>query len=424
MGEPWLRGKDETWVPSPQEQGVYNITVHDLMRPNEKMWDKEKVESLFTAHIAKSILNVPLFSIIEEDKLVWAGNTHGDYSVKSGYNLMLNFSGRFQSLACNGNWNCLWKIHAPPKAKHLLWRICRGCLPTRTRLQDRCVSCPLSCPLCDHNNEDDWHVVFGCEVSVQSRQTVGLQQFLLPWLQPSRDLCEIILDICASDDKYAAGQFATLVWVLWSNRNNSIWNDTKEQGIVLGHKARHIWEEWFSVQQVQLGQQASTQQSSVLQWQKPSERWYKCNIDAGFHRERNKTSGGWCLRDHTGMFVAAGTSWLEGVCSVIEGESIALLHALNELVQRGVSHAIFETDSKSLVDAIQHIHVGVSDFSLIVRRINNVLSLNPNFMVRFVKRQANIVAHTLARAAISWPRRCNLDSLPLCISSLLHNEII
>jgi hypothetical protein len=77
------------------------------MHPNEKMWDKEKVESLFTAHTAKSILNVPLLSMIEEDKLVWAGNTHGDYSVKSGYNLMLNFSGRFQSLAYNGNWNCL-----------------------------------------------------------------------------------------------------------------------------------------------------------------------------------------------------------------------------------------------------------------------------------------------------------------------------
>jgi ribonuclease HI len=124
------------------------------------------------------------------------------------------------------------------------------------------------------------------------------------------------------------------------------------------------------------------------------------------------------------MFVAAGTSWLEGNCSVIEGEAIALLHSMRAMVQRGVSHAIFESDSKSLVDAIKHIHAGVSDFSLIVQQINNVLSLNPNFMVRFVKRQANIVAHTLARAAISWPRRCNIDSLPHCISSYLHNEMI
>jgi hypothetical protein len=91
------------------------------MHPNEKMWDKEKVESLFTAHTAKSILNVPLFSMIEEDKLVWVDNTHGDYSVKSGYNLMLNFSGRVQNLDCHGDWNSLWKIHAPPKAKHLLY---------------------------------------------------------------------------------------------------------------------------------------------------------------------------------------------------------------------------------------------------------------------------------------------------------------
>jgi ribonuclease HI len=424
MGEPWLKGKEETWVPSPQEQGVYNITVHDLMISNAKMWDKEKIESLFPSHIAMSILNVPLFNMIEEDKLVWYDNTHGEYSVKSGYNLMLNFSGGFRSLDSQGDWNSLWKIHAPPKAKHLLWRICRGCLPTRTRLQGRCVPCPLSCPLCDHRCEDDLHVVFNCDFSVQSRETAGLQQFLLPWLQDSRSLCEIILDICASSDKNAAGQFATLVWVLWSNRNNSIWNETKEQGAALGYKARHMWEEWFTAQHLQRGQHASAQPSSSLQWHKPPEGWYKCNVDAGFHRDCNKTSGGWCLRDHNGLFVAAGTSWFEGNCSVIEGEAIALLNSMRDMVQRGVSHAIFESDSKSLVDAINHIHAGVSDFSIIVQQINNVLSLNPNFMVRFIKRQANIVAHTLARAAISWPRRCNLDSLPLCISPYLHNEMI
>jgi hypothetical protein len=53
------------------------------------------------------------------------------------------------------------------------------------------------------------------------------------------------------------------------------------------------------------------------------------------------------------------------------------------------------------VDAIQHVHDGVSEFNLIVRQINNVLLANPNFMVRFVKRKANLVAHALARAAIS-----------------------
>jgi hypothetical protein len=62
---------------------------------------------------------------------------------------------------------------------------------------------------------------------------------------------------------------------------------------------------------------------------------------------------------------------------------------MNEMVQRGVSHAIFETDSKSLVDAIKHIHAGVSDFSLIVQQINNVLSLTTTILTY---NSANLIA--------------------------------
>jgi ribonuclease HI len=124
------------------------------------------------------------------------------------------------------------------------------------------------------------------------------------------------------------------------------------------------------------------------------------------------------------MFVSAGTSWLEGNCSVIEGEAAALLDAIQQLEQRGISHVIVETDSKSLVDAIQHLRDGVSEFSHIVCNINNVLLANPNFLVRFVKRQTNLVAHTLARVASSWPRRCTFESIPLCITTILSNEII
>jgi ribonuclease HI len=119
----------------------------------------------------------------------------------------------------------------------------------------------------------------------------------------------------------------------------------------------------------------------------------------------------------------AGTAWNEGNCSIIEGEALALLHALKEMEQRGLTQVIFETDSKSVVDAIQHIRGGNSEFSAIICNINNVLLRNPNFVVKFIKRQANMVAHTLARAAISWSRRYIVDSLPPCITSLLINEM-
>jgi ribonuclease HI len=122
--------------------------------------------------------------------------------------------------------------------------------------------------------------------------------------------------------------------------------------------------------------------------------------------------------------VLAGTAWYHGKYSIIEGEAKALLEAMRTMEQNGISHVIFETDSKNVVDAIHNLRMGISEFSSIICNIRNVLSLNPNFVVKFIKRQANMVAQKLARAAIVWASRYVVDVLPLCITSLVNNEMI
>jgi hypothetical protein len=37
------------------------------MIPNVRMWDKGKVESLFPMHVAKRILDIPLFDMYDGD---------------------------------------------------------------------------------------------------------------------------------------------------------------------------------------------------------------------------------------------------------------------------------------------------------------------------------------------------------------------
>jgi ribonuclease HI len=425
MGDPWLRGEEGAWIQSPQMQGAYTSSVNDLMLPNEKMWDKEKLENMFTNDVVGRILNIPLFDICENDRLVWMDDLNGQYSVKSGYKLMLNSTGRVQEERQQEDWNCLWKIHAPPRAKHLLWRICKGCLPTRTRLQERCVQCPLSCPICEQSNEDEWHILFTCNVSEQARQSSGLEHVLLPRLQQLQSTKDIIFSICQQEDKNMAGRFALLVWTLWNNRNAMVWNNTKDTGRNLGIKSRHLWEDWNVVQnRQQLITSRISHQQGQQSWQKPPIGWYKCNVDAGFHNERNKTSVGWCLRDHLGRFVLAGTHWKEGRCSIAEGESIALLQAMKESELRCISQVIFETDSKCVGDAIHALRVGTSEFSSLIHNINNVLTTNSNFVVKFVKRQANMVAHSLARTAVLWYNRNIIELLPHCIATLLNNEMI
>jgi hypothetical protein len=180
----------------------------------------------------------------------------------------------------------------------------------------------LNCPLCDQNDEDDWHALFTCYDSIQARQSAGLDHIITSRLQQHSNAREMIRDICSTEDRNTAGQFALLVWILWRNRNNSVWNNEKETGRSLSVKARQLWNEWYVVQNCQHGAQTAVQQQQQITWQRPSLGWYKCNVVAGFHQDINKTSVGWCLRDHRGLCVAAGTAWNEGNCSILEGEAL------------------------------------------------------------------------------------------------------
>ncbi|MCH89075.1 RNA-directed DNA polymerase (Reverse transcriptase) [Trifolium medium] len=126
MGEPWLREEDGRWVTSPQIQ------------------EKE----------ANMILAVPLLHMVEEDKLIWSEESNGIYSVRSGYRKLMEEKRLMNRPRERDGWGSLWKIQAPPKVKHLYWRICKECLPTRTRLRNRHVHCPIECPLCQADPEE------------------------------------------------------------------------------------------------------------------------------------------------------------------------------------------------------------------------------------------------------------------------------
>jgi ribonuclease HI len=123
-----------------------------------------------------------------------------------------------------------------------------------------------------------------------------------------------------------------------------------------------------------------------------------------------------------GQFQLAGTNILHSPLSVLEGEAMALIEAMEEVVHRGYSYVIFESDSQLVVDAISSRQVGLSEFSILISRIQSLLRMNNYFEVKYVKRQANKVAHSLARAAFSMSRRRIFDSAPRCIDTYLINE--
>jgi ribonuclease HI len=187
------------------------------------------------------------------------------------------------------------------------------------------------------------------------------------------------------------------------------------------------WNQWAAINGVLQDHHQLEQQLppaiSPLQWQQPAYGVMKCNVDASFFNANGATGWGWCLRDSRGHFKLAGTNIVNSPYSVMEGEALALIEAMEEMILRGQTFVTFESDSKLVVDAISSTQNGISEFSILISHIQSLLRLHNYFEVKYIKRQANMVAHTLARAAYSMSRRSIFDSIPCCIETLLNNEI-
>ncbi|GAU44891.1 hypothetical protein TSUD_400540 [Trifolium subterraneum] len=308
MRDPWLRGSAIRWVPSPQPAGVYQLSVRDLLLENYKAWNIAKVRNLFSEDVVERILETPVVISVREDKVVWEEEINGCYSVKSGYKLAMRYIIGSDKYHVAGNWNDIWKAQAPHKARHLLWRLCRGCLPTRYRLLERRVKCTLNCPVCDEEIEDELHIFF----SNESSDTVG--------------------------------RVAMLLWCIWHNL----------------HK-------------LQSNSVSGTAEADLVRWEKPAFGWVKCNVDVAFVSGSGRTSVGLYFRDNSCQFMAGMTQWQQTVISSVEGESCALLLAMEDARHRGLDHVQFESDSKVLIEAIHTKSRGNSEFLSIVHDILNFM---------------------------------------------------
>uniref|UniRef100_A0A0R0EGB1 RNase H type-1 domain-containing protein n=1 Tax=Glycine max TaxID=3847 RepID=A0A0R0EGB1_SOYBN len=84
-------------------------------------------------------------------------------------------------------------------------------------------------------------------------------------------------------------------------------------------------------------------------------------------------------------------------CEVIQGEALGFLHALFGALQLGLPSVIFELDCKLVVDWVL---TGIDDVS----------------KVKFVRRQANVMAHVLARAFVGYASFTLFNSMSSFIS--------
>lgn len=71
------------------EGGKWKLTMDSLIDNNTKWWNFDKVRAAFSPQIAAEVLKIVLSPKEQVEKLIWARERIGKYSVKSAYRLSI-----------------------------------------------------------------------------------------------------------------------------------------------------------------------------------------------------------------------------------------------------------------------------------------------------------------------------------------------
>jgi hypothetical protein len=235
----------------------------------------------------------------------------------------------------------------------------------------------------------------------------------------------IIFNILQVLDGGDAALFCCLLWSIWKQRNNKIWNEVIDAQCFVFERAKTLLQDWLAAKDFRQQSANIQRPTENPRWQKPLEGRFKCNIDASFSRRLNRIGIGMCIRDDSGTFVLAKTEWISPLCDVHVGEALGLLSALEWVHELQLGPIDFELDAKRVVDRFLSTNNDVTEFGSIINNCRTLFGLYyENSSVEFVRRQANEVAHVLSKAVTLSASFQILVTIPDCIEHILSNEML
>jgi len=244
LNEPWLSNGQFISSDTPGAHFIHNFTINSLMNLHDKSWNEQVVRQVFSVDIANKILHMPLIAQVEDDRILWKAERHGRYLVRSAYRLCVTELIDSSYLWRLGYWSGIWNLKVPPKVKNLLWRMCRGCLPTRVRLLDKGVVCPTNYASCDSTHEDLLNVFFYCPFAIQVWNRTGLWGSVQHALFHTASVTDAIFSLLENLSAELSQRLSTVIWSLWKHRNIRVWDNVTETSVVVVERARNMVTDW------------------------------------------------------------------------------------------------------------------------------------------------------------------------------------
>ena len=402
------------------------VQVHDLFVPGTRIWNESLVRKSFMAIEAEEVLKIKPGTQMETDVLAWAFEKHGRYSVRSAYRLLkqdqmekaMEKDREASGSGAYTAWPALWKLDVPPKIRVFWWRVLHKSLPSKAELKRRHVAGESHCEMCGEDEESLFHVFFACPLARRFWGEVKkLMGITVPRLHPgSWELDVLQPGVCSVA---TARVVICGAWALWTGRNGRRHGrKTWEPGAT----ARYIS---TLLEDLESLKQPARSKPPVprARWEKPDQGWVKVNSDASYDQDMCSSSAGAVIRDHAGIVKGGVARWFDDVGDVLTGEALAAKEGLELAAELGFDRVILEVDCQELSKLLQSPYSCTSSIGGLCFDIIELGKSFSEFSVRWVRREANSVAHFCA-SIVSATDRCSFwfDCIPDWLEDLAISD--
>lgn len=426
---------EDNWIPGSHNMKIQTnrgnnlvATVDELIDPINFTWGGDLLKTIFWPIDVCRIMQIPIRAG-RDDLVAWQYNRSGTFSVKSAYHCQWDYkfgerSAQMQASTASRSrlWKRLWNLKVPAKIKIFGWRALKGLVPCRAILANRHVGDSGGCPVCQNGPEDIKHMIFTCARAKQVWNSLGVEDRIQRLCMTERSGSVILEEILIREDQVQDLQvgFAELVitaaWYIWWERRQ----------LVHGEAVQRPARSGMAIAALTKNYKLATKKDSVLRqgWKKPPEGKVMVNVDAGFDEMGGCGTVGSVIRDCSGGVLAAAHSFVPHLVDAPMAEAFALKEGLMLAQQIGCNRLIIQSDCMEVVQIMTDGGFTANSAAAIYEDCNILWSGFADITIEHCSREANQVAHNLARRAREYETNCTwVDEPPRFILDSLMNDV-
>ncbi|XP_073121970.1 uncharacterized protein [Henckelia pumila] len=112
---------------------------------------------------------------------------------------------------------------------------------------------------------------------------------------------------------------ALLMWSIWQNRNDVVWNGKSKPAAFIFSSAMNIHSQWLVAHNSTVQHSPHLNQQQIIPWKTPPPPFVKCNVDATLFHNPPRMGYGCIIRDHRRTVLGA----IHGIIPGIQNHSLA-----------------------------------------------------------------------------------------------------